>query len=85
MGKQSLDNLGVSAFCESMAMMLHSSIQVDEAIGLLQQMADRMAENIALCWQWLRARQEALAEIKRLPKLAKYIRTMLLKKKGEED
>lgn len=30
-------------------------------------------------------RQEALAEIKRLPKLAKYIRTMLLKKKGEED
>ncbi len=37
MRKQQLDNLGVSAFCESMAMMLHSSIQTDEAIGLLQQ------------------------------------------------
>jgi len=37
MKKQKLDNLGVSAFCESMAMMLHSSIQTDEAIGLLQQ------------------------------------------------
>ena len=41
MGKQSLDNLGVSAFCESMAMMLHSSIQVDEAIGLLQQQSGK--------------------------------------------
>ena len=33
------------------------------AIGLLQQMADRMAENIALCWQWLRERQEELAAV----------------------
>ena len=41
MGKRSLDDLGVSAFCESMAMMLHSSIQVDEAIGLLQQQSDK--------------------------------------------
>lgn len=32
-----LDDLGVSAFCESMAMMLGSGIQTDEAIGLLQQ------------------------------------------------
>ncbi len=35
MSKTKLDNLGVSAFCESMAMMLHSSIQTDEAVGLL--------------------------------------------------
>ena len=41
MGKQLLDNLGVSAFCESMAMMLHSSIQVDEAIDLLQQQSGK--------------------------------------------
>ena len=31
-----LDNLGVSAFCESMAMMVQSGITTDEAIGLLQ-------------------------------------------------
>ncbi|MBQ6603393.1 MAG: type II secretion system F family protein [Eubacterium sp.] len=31
-----LDNLGVSAFCESMAMMVHAGIQTDEAISLLQ-------------------------------------------------
>ena len=30
-----LDNLGVSAFCESMAMMVQSGIQTDEAISLL--------------------------------------------------
>ena len=30
-----LDNLGVSAFCESMAMMIQSGIQTDEAIALL--------------------------------------------------
>ena len=32
-----LGNLGVSAFCESMAMMLGAGIQIDEAIGLLRQ------------------------------------------------
>ena len=31
-----LDDLGVSAFCESMAMMVQSGIQTDEAIALLQ-------------------------------------------------
>jgi len=31
-----LDDLGVSAFCESMGMMLRAGIQTDEAIGLLQ-------------------------------------------------
>ena len=36
MGK-ALDNLGVSAFCESMGMMLRSGIQTDEAISLLLQ------------------------------------------------
>ena len=36
MSKQKLDNLGVSAFCESMAMMVRSGIQTDEAISLLQ-------------------------------------------------
>ncbi|MBR6259433.1 MAG: type II secretion system F family protein [Oscillospiraceae bacterium] len=36
MSKQKLDNLGVSAFCESMAMMARSGIQTDEAISLLQ-------------------------------------------------
>ena len=36
MSKQSLDNLGVSAFCESMAMMAQAGIQTDEAIALLQ-------------------------------------------------
>ena len=36
MSKQKLDDLGVSAFCESMAMMLRSGIHTDEAIALLQ-------------------------------------------------
>ena len=36
MSKKTLDELGVSAFCESMAMMVQSGIQTDEAIGLLQ-------------------------------------------------
>ena len=36
MSKQKLDSLGVSAFCESMAMMVRSGIQTDEAISLLQ-------------------------------------------------
>ena len=36
MGK-TLDNLGVSAFCESMGMMLRSGIQTDEAVALLLQ------------------------------------------------
>lgn len=36
MSKRKLDNLGVSAFCESMAMMIHAGIQTDEAISLLQ-------------------------------------------------
>ena len=36
MSKQKLDDLGVSAFCESMAMMVRSGIQTDEAISLLQ-------------------------------------------------
>ncbi len=36
MSKRKLDNLGVSAFCESMAMMAQSGIQTDEAIALLQ-------------------------------------------------
>ncbi len=36
MSKKLLDNLGVSAFCESMAMMAQAGIQTDEAISLLQ-------------------------------------------------
>ena len=36
MSNAKLDNLGVSAFCESMAMMVHSGIQTDEAVSLLQ-------------------------------------------------
>lgn len=32
-----LGNLGVSAFCESMTMMLGAGIQIDEALGLLRQ------------------------------------------------
>ena len=36
MEKKHLDMLGVSAFCESMAMMVQSGIQTDEAIALLQ-------------------------------------------------
>ena len=36
MSKRKLDNLGVSAFCESMAMMVQSGIQTDEAVALLQ-------------------------------------------------
>lgn len=35
MSQKKLDNLGVSAFCESMAMMVQAGIQTDEAIGLL--------------------------------------------------
>ena len=43
MAKQKkLDNLGVSAFCESMGMMVRAGIQTDEAIALLEQgTADR--------------------------------------------
>lgn len=37
MGHGKLDNLGVSAFCESMAMMVQSGIQTDEAVALLCQ------------------------------------------------
>ena len=36
MSGKKLDYLGVSAFCESMAMMVQSGIQTDEAIALLQ-------------------------------------------------
>ena len=35
MSKKKLDELGVSAFCESMAMMVQSGIQIDEAVALL--------------------------------------------------
>ena len=35
MSKHLLDNLGVSAFCESMAMMVQSGIRTDEAVALL--------------------------------------------------
>ncbi len=35
MSKQ-LDHMGVSAFCESMGMMMQAGIQTDEAVGLLQ-------------------------------------------------
>lgn len=41
MGQRKLDNLGVSAFCESMSMMMKSGIQTDEAIALLQQEGDQ--------------------------------------------
>lgn len=37
MGRKKLDSLGVSAFCESMARMLQSGIQTDEAVALLCQ------------------------------------------------
>ena len=40
MGKKKLDNLGVSAFCESMSMMIKSGFQIDEAIALLRQGED---------------------------------------------
>ncbi len=36
MRKKQLDELAVSAFCESMAMMVQSGIQTDEAVALLQ-------------------------------------------------
>ena len=36
LSNRKLDNLGVSAFCESMGMMARSGIQTDEAIDLLQ-------------------------------------------------
>ena len=35
MAKNELNSLAVSAFCESMAMMLEAGIQPDEAAGLL--------------------------------------------------
>ncbi len=35
MSRQKLDNLGVSAFCESIAMMAQSGIQTDEMLSLL--------------------------------------------------
>lgn len=37
MRRKKLDSLGVSAFCESMAMMVQSGIQMDEAVALLRQ------------------------------------------------
>ncbi len=37
MRHKKLDSLGVSAFCESMAMMVQSGIQMDEAVALLRQ------------------------------------------------
>lgn len=37
MSDNKLDNLGVSAFCESMAMMVQSGIQMDEAVSLLKE------------------------------------------------
>ena len=39
--RKKLDNLGVSAFCESMAMMIQSGIQTDEAVSLLQSDKDK--------------------------------------------
>ncbi len=36
MRRGKLDSLGVSAFCESMAMMVQSGIQMDEAVALLE-------------------------------------------------
>ena len=36
MSRKQLDELGVSAFCESMAMMVQSGIRTDEAVALLQ-------------------------------------------------
>ena len=36
MSGRKLDDLGVSAFCESMAMMVQAGIQTDEAVALLQ-------------------------------------------------
>ncbi len=46
-----LDSLGVSAFCESMAMMVQSGIQMDEAVALLQSGGDGggcLAEGLAV-------------------------------------
>ena len=37
MKRKKLNDLGVSAFCESMAMMVQSGIQMDEAVALLMQ------------------------------------------------
>lgn len=37
MRKMKLDALGISAFCESMGMMLQAGIQTEEAVGLLRQ------------------------------------------------
>lgn len=37
MSRKKLDELGVSAFCESMSMLLGAGIQIDEAAGLLRQ------------------------------------------------
>lgn len=42
MGRRRLDDLGVSAFCESMSMMMKSGIQTDEAIALLRQGTGRI-------------------------------------------
>ena len=36
MSKRELDELGVSAFCESMAMMVRAGIPVEEAVSLLK-------------------------------------------------
>lgn len=41
MSKKTIDNLGVSAFCESMAMMTRAGIQIDEAIHLLSRQGEQ--------------------------------------------
>ncbi len=41
MRQRKLDNLGVSAFCESMSMMIRSGVQIDEAVALLRQGGER--------------------------------------------
>ncbi len=58
MKKKKLDTLGVSAFCESMAMMLQAGIQTQEAVSLLR----GEKESHGILEEGLAVMQEALEE-----------------------
>ena len=62
MGQRKLDNIGISAFCESMSIMVRSGIQADEAVALLRQGGSRTD----VLEQGLARMQEAAENGKRL-------------------
>lgn len=61
MSKNKINALGISAFCESMTMMLRAGIQTDEAVSLLLEdqdtggvLAEALRETMTT-WSWAKA------------------------------